>query len=227
MTYLARYAFTIATAGSLVGCGGSQPPIAAPDAMPQSPTIATHAARGGSWMLPEARREQLLYVSDPLDHEVYVYSLPAGKIVGALTGLVNPGGECSDKAGHVWIALNVGGLGPGTMVEYAHGGTKQIATSDDNDPPWHCSVDPVTGDLAVAPDYHGSGVAIYAKARGSPKYHSAKAAGPWDCVYDSSGNLFVAATVGPNMQVRCIGFPRAALGSSNISSIRHFSTITA
>jgi hypothetical protein len=30
----------------LAGCGGSQPPIGAPGAMPQAPAIATHADRG-------------------------------------------------------------------------------------------------------------------------------------------------------------------------------------
>lgn len=39
----------------LAGCGGSQPPVAAPGAMPHTPAIATHAERGGSWMLPEAK----------------------------------------------------------------------------------------------------------------------------------------------------------------------------
>lgn len=197
-TYASNALSIGAAAALLAGCGGSQLPSAEPGAAPQSRVVTTQADRSRSWMLPEAKREHLLYVSDPLDHEVYVYSLPDGKIVGTLTGLVNPGGECSDKAGHVWITLNVGGLGPGTLVEYAHGGTKPIATLNDSDPPQHCSVDPTTGNLAVAPAYGGQrGVAIYAKARGLPKYHHARNAGPWDCAYDNSGNLFVAATIGP------------------------------
>jgi hypothetical protein len=40
---------------TLSGCGGSQPPIGAPGAIPQNSSIATHAERGGSWMLPEAK----------------------------------------------------------------------------------------------------------------------------------------------------------------------------
>ncbi|HEY6325589.1 MAG TPA: hypothetical protein VIW73_03595 [Candidatus Cybelea sp.] len=185
-------------AALLAGCGGSQLPTGVAGTTQQSPTIATHANRDGSWMLPGAKSGKLLYVSAPVDQKVYVYSLPAGQLVGTLTGLVNPAGECSDKAGHVWIALNVGGLGPGTVVEYARGGTKPIAKLDDSDPPQHCSVDPTTGNLAVAPAYGGHrGIAIYANARGLPKYHRAKNADPWDCVYDNSGNLFVAAAIGP------------------------------
>ncbi len=48
----------------LNGCGGSQPPIGAPGAMPQSRSVATHADRAGSWMLPEAKAKDLLYASN-------------------------------------------------------------------------------------------------------------------------------------------------------------------
>ena len=55
---------SIVAAALLAGCGGSQPPIGAPGAMPQSQAIASHAARGKSWMLPEAAPTELLYVAD-------------------------------------------------------------------------------------------------------------------------------------------------------------------
>lgn len=42
----------LVVAAMLVGYGGSQPPIGAQVSMPQSPAIATHAERGGSWKLP-------------------------------------------------------------------------------------------------------------------------------------------------------------------------------
>ena len=59
-----RYALTSCVAAAmLTGCGGSQPPIGAPGAMPQTSAIATHADRGKSWMLPEAKSQDLLYVS--------------------------------------------------------------------------------------------------------------------------------------------------------------------
>ena len=38
----------------LAGCGGSQPPIGAPGAMPQASALATNAGRGTSWMSAEA-----------------------------------------------------------------------------------------------------------------------------------------------------------------------------
>jgi hypothetical protein len=50
-----------AAAVMLAGRGGSQPPIGAPGRMPQTSTLATHADRGKSWMLPEASYEDLIY----------------------------------------------------------------------------------------------------------------------------------------------------------------------
>jgi hypothetical protein len=70
----------------LAGCGGSQTPIA----MPQTNAIATHAQRGTSWMLPEAKSEDLLYASDVHNNVVDVYSFPRGKYVGVLTGFGSP-----------------------------------------------------------------------------------------------------------------------------------------
>jgi hypothetical protein len=59
----------------LAGCGGSQLPTGAPGAMPQTSALAMHADRGKSWMLPEAKSEDLLYVSNL--QNVKVYSYPA------------------------------------------------------------------------------------------------------------------------------------------------------
>jgi hypothetical protein len=78
------YAPSISAAALLAGCGGSQPPIGSPGAMPQSPAIATHADRSGSWMLPEARRDDLLYVDAGDGVGTYVFSYPEGKRVGEI-----------------------------------------------------------------------------------------------------------------------------------------------
>ena len=63
---VSRVAFGVGSAVvMLAGCGGSQPPIGAPAAMPQSLVLATRADRSGSWMLPEAKKRTLLYLSGP------------------------------------------------------------------------------------------------------------------------------------------------------------------
>jgi hypothetical protein len=90
VSFFNRYAFSTSMATALLaGCGGSQPPIGALGAMPQGRAVATHHGRGGSWMLPKARSEDLLYVSDPEKTDVYVYSYRSGQLVGTLTGFSN------------------------------------------------------------------------------------------------------------------------------------------
>ena len=145
---LSRYALsTCVAAAMLAGCGGSQPPIGAPGAMPPSSTIATHAERGGSWMRPEAKSSDLLYVSDQKANKVYMYAYPPGPLIGTLTGFSQPGSPCVDAKSDVFVpdGLNA------RIVEFAHGGSKPISVlSDSGEVPAGCSVDLTTGDLAVA-----------------------------------------------------------------------------
>ncbi|MGB8907824.1 MAG: hypothetical protein WCC84_03655 [Candidatus Cybelea sp.] len=49
-----------------------------------------------SWMAPDARRKDLLYISDETG-DVYVFSYPRGELKGTLTGFADPQGECVDK----------------------------------------------------------------------------------------------------------------------------------
>src|ERR1700678_2232910 len=102
----------------LAGCGGSQPPIGALGAMLQTSASATHAD-GRSWMLPEAKSEDLMYITNA--YTVTVYSYPKGKLVGTLRHFLRPLGECVDQTGNVFIAN-----GAGQVFEYAHGGKKPI-----------------------------------------------------------------------------------------------------
>jgi hypothetical protein len=97
MRTLARYALSFGAASALLaGCGGTQPPIGAPGTMPQSRAIATHTERGGSWMLPEAKSQKLLYVSSDATKEVYIFEYPKLKLLTTLSGFESPEGLCSD-----------------------------------------------------------------------------------------------------------------------------------
>ncbi|HZY96805.1 MAG TPA: hypothetical protein VFE35_06860 [Candidatus Cybelea sp.] len=180
-----RYALTsyVATA-LLAGCGGSQPPIAAPGAMPQTSAIATHAARGTSWMLPEAKGEDLVYVATGDD--VYVLSYPHGKLVGNLGVVGNS--LCSDNQGDVFIPS-----GSYKVLEYAHGGSSPIQTLYSGDIPLGCAVDPTSGNLAVTNEASGAGeVAIFANAKGTPTWYRDQEIFTYGlCAYDDRGNLFV------------------------------------
>jgi hypothetical protein len=179
----------------LAGCGGQS---AGPGTMPQGATVEGTAHRG-SWMRPGTSGSDLLYVSSYFSDDVYVYSYPAGSLVGTLTGFSQVQDMCSDQKGNVWIANDSGGSeGAGEMLEYAHGGTSPIATLNDTATPIDCSVDAKTGNLAVANSSYrpyGINLAIYVHAQGTPTYYNTKVL-PISCSYDNRGNLFVQGQVG-------------------------------
>jgi hypothetical protein len=188
----ARYILSSCVAAAmLAGCGGSQPPIGAPGAMPPF-APATHADRGKSWMLPEAKKQPLIYITATGSPLVSVFTF-AGRLVGQLN-IGSPQGECADKAGDVWIA----NTGASEMVEYAHGGKKPISTLEDpGQQPAGCSVNNTTGDLAVtnicnAQSCGNGNLVIYPHASGSPKgYFNERIDHYYFCAYDSDGNLLV------------------------------------
>lgn len=193
-----RCAVSLIIAAVLAACGGSQPPIGATSAMPESRAIVTHAARGGSWMRPEAKGEDLLYASGS-NGRVYVFSYPKHELVGKITGLEpDVRGECIDTSGHIFVtAQSTSGL-KGAIYEFSHGGTKPIATLTDQGTPDACSFDATTGNLAVANPFdkstsNGAGdVDIYTAAQGTPMiYSDPEIHSITFCGYDNEGNLFV------------------------------------
>ncbi|MGA2758812.1 MAG: hypothetical protein ABSF08_00655 [Candidatus Cybelea sp.] len=85
--------------------------------MAQTTAVARHADRGKSWMLPEAAQiKKLLYVSDAATDDVFVYNYVSGEEVGKLTGFDDPGAQCVDTKGNVYIATASG------LVAYSHAG---------------------------------------------------------------------------------------------------------
>lgn len=182
----------VALALLLAGCGGSQPPIGAPGARLQSSPVVSRAERRGSWMLPEAKGEDLLYVSNPsaLFGTVLIFTYPQGKLVGSLGYIGSEFGECVDAAGHVFITTLTDDP-PGGVYEYAHASTRLIRSLGDPGVPNGCAVDVTTGNLAVA--NRSDSVAIYARARGKPKLYYNSKFGFAFCGYDDQGNLYLSA----------------------------------
>ena len=199
----------------LGGCGGSQSAGSAlipQHAMANQSTIPQQRAR--SSMAPDAKRQDLLYVSEYGDGIIDVFSFPKGKFVGSLTGFSNPQGECVNKKGDVWIVSPNGGQ-PGA-VEFAHGGTSPIGTvSAPDQDPYACSVDPKSGTLAVTNEETGS-VALYANEAGSPKILTDPNMDLmlW-CGYDRAGNLFVDG-LNPSVQPE---FDELSAGASTFTKI--------
>ena len=177
---------------SAVGLGTNVPQLGRIPGLPPWSVAATaaHPDRGRSWMAPDAKTNDLLYISSNLNGDVYVYSYPYDRLKGTVTGFSSPAGECVDKSGHVFITSKSG------ILEYARGGTTPIATLKDAGLAEGCSVDPKTGNLAVT-NYSTisssqGNVAIYKDAKGSPTYRTdSKIYNEDSCGYDNAGNLFV------------------------------------
>jgi hypothetical protein len=194
-------------AALLAGCGGSQPPIGAPGAMPQTSSIAAHAEGAKSWMLPEAKDDDLLYASVQTSccvnygADVFVFSYPDGKLVGGLSVTRDTMfGLCSDEQGDVFVTgFNTNTTGGSSYVyEYRHGRKKPIAKLLDPLAADACSVDPVTGNLAVAgwSGNEAASLVVYSQTDGKytgkyTSYYDSEIRWVKWCAYDTSGDLYL------------------------------------
>lgn len=175
--------------------------------------------RAGSWMASDAGKRALLYVSDYQNDAVFVFSFPDGELKGTLSAFAGPFGECTDRAGNVFIT----NAKPPEILEFAHGGTSPIATiKDSGQYPYACSVDPTTGNLAVTNEYARNSspgsVAIYANARGTPRlYRDSNFYYMFFCGYDNAGNLFVDGQPAPSGGFAFAELPRGHARFRNVS----------
>jgi hypothetical protein len=192
----------LASLVALSGCAASQSRDALPSAMP-----AAHY----SWMVNGLTNQDLIYVSN-VDNEVTVYSASNQKLVGVLTDFTQPKGECVDGTGNVYIADYTAEQ----ILEYAHGGRKPIKTfSDSPYSPYTCTIDPTTGDLAVADNGDSSqagDIAIWPPGSSQPtRYTDPQILNFSAAAYDGSGNLLVTLTAA---KLASRGCRTAARGSS-------------
>ncbi len=125
-------------------------------------------------MLPEAKNEDLLYVSSLLSGDVSVFSYPGGRLVGTLRGLGELTGICVDRSQNVFLATWGGGTITPEVLEYAHGGTSQLAVASSYGP---------SGDGTLVVYDGGSSHATVYTDRAVYNF--------FFCTYDSAGNLFV------------------------------------
>ena len=162
-------------------------------------------------MLPEAKQKALLYATSI--GYIYVFEYPVGKFLGKIYDEHYPVGVCSDADGNVFVT----DYGYAQIVEYAHGGTDPIRTlSDPQLDPRSCSIDPTTGNLAVANNDPG-GVAIFPDASGSPESYSPNLYYPNACAYDADGNLFVDGESSKSGGFALSELPRGGSTFSNIA----------
>jgi hypothetical protein len=153
-----RYALGCVAVAMLAGCGGSQLPIGAPGAAPQSRAIAKHADRG---FLGKSRTTSCpcLYVANSND-SVTVYASgatgnakPIEDIRGSQTGLSHPHDVAVDGSGNVYVV----NIAPTSITVYAPGATgnaKPIETISGSNTglasATGIAIDPDNGDIYVS-----------------------------------------------------------------------------
>ncbi len=103
-------------------------------------------ATGGLKSPALAAAPRHLFVSDPQASILAIFSLPDLVLKKTLTGLNQPHGLCSDGNGNVWVMNR----GTQLLFKYTHSGTLVVTLSDPSGFPFACSVDPGSGNLAVA-----------------------------------------------------------------------------
>jgi hypothetical protein len=117
------------------------------------------------------------------------FSYPKGLHVGNIYRFASPAGLCSDQKGDVFVTDT-----PTYHVyEYAHGSTKRLKTLYDNYidfGPIDCSVDPTTGNVAVA-SADTPYVVVFPRVENKPRVYGDSHTVMYRLAYDDKGNLFV------------------------------------
>jgi hypothetical protein len=187
-------------------------------------------------MAPDAvSRARLLYVTDPTDGDAYALSLPTGQLVGKLTGFNQPLGDCVDAEGDVFITISQSAQ----IREFKHGAKQAFNVLDDSGyNPLGCSIDPTTGNLAVTnivgngSGYDHGNVAVYKKAKGTPKYYADPSIYQYGyCTYDQTGNLYIDGITPPSDDPQVAELPKGSktfqpitlnqsLGGNNVSALQ-------
>jgi hypothetical protein len=203
----------VLAAAVLTGCGGVQAPGALPGGVTAPSRV--HGASGPSG-------GDLLYAlsyKGGRGSTLHAFTYPGGQQVGIQH--INASGKlCSNTNGNIFL------LRYEAIDEYAHGGKHPIATfADSYYDPVDCSVDPNTGNLAVANESHEAApgnVAVYQNATTSPtSYTDPQLYYYLSCGYDDNGNLFVVGTTHSNTEVLA-ELPKGSNTFTNITVNKDF-----
>jgi hypothetical protein len=135
-----------------------------------------------------------------------VLSYPEGKVVGTIAQAA--AGACSDELGNVYFVYGK------SILVYTHGSTTASQTLTLPSDGAHCSVDPLSGNLAVALA-NQLDIAFFTPPYGQPTVYQLYGFVAHYCGYDNAGNLFIDGyNKGDNP-----GLAEVAAGSGNISYI--------
>jgi hypothetical protein len=143
-----------------------------------------------SWIAPEAKKSDLVYISNFYGSDILAFTYPGGKSVGLISDVPDAQGECTSKTsnGNWWVVAS----GANEVLEYAHGGTAPLKTlSEDVGEPAGCTVDPTSGNVAVA--ILGTGnIVVFTGGSGSGTTIADSLSSTYSAAYDDEGDLFVS-----------------------------------
>jgi hypothetical protein len=194
---LGTYALSSCVAAAmLAGCGGSQPPIGAPGAMPRVSSETRGVLKPSSVVPTYKVSGPLLYVANyglnitPLT--IYDANASNPKPIATISnGIDNSRGICIDGSGTLYVT-NSPNSGTGWVAVYALGQTRPLRVITKGiDYPGYCAID-ASGNLWVA---NIGGVDVTEYLKGSTKPHATITKGltyPIGIAIDHAGNLYVS-----------------------------------
>jgi hypothetical protein len=196
----------------LAGCVEPQP-IGAPGVLTQNRTPLKLFGRRSS-----GSESGLIYVfRNELGGTGNIFAYPSGQLVGEASIPVDAEGACADARGDVFVG-GANAAGNAEIVEYSYGATAPSASVSvgTNDVARSCSVDALTGNVAVAirNDPGGFNVVVLPHFTGKPKTYGLGSIA--SVAYDGSGDLFVLQTW-PNQSYSLQELPNGSTGFQVIS----------
>jgi hypothetical protein len=213
-----RYALCICVAAAiLTGCGGSQPPIVAPYAMPQAPAAAVHTHSWGPALVRSANGDahkpaSFLYLAQCCQQlfsnrgNITLYDLGLTGVARTITkGVSNPFFITVDRAGRIYytswldyfrgvIEYDAGSESPSRRIKLD--GARTVATDSSNNLY-----------VALCPtcfEYHSGNSSINMYEAGTTKLLRTITKGvdiPLSLAFDTTGNLYVVNGAYPHPAV--------------------------
>jgi hypothetical protein len=190
-----RYALRCVAVATLAGCGGSQPPIGAPNSL-QNISQSREIVKPRSAMPTYKVSGPLIYVANidlnltPL--AIYDANANDPKPIATISkDIYNSRGICIDSDGTLYVT-NLGSSEEGYVSEYALGETKPLRVITKGiDYPGYCAID-ASGNLWVA---NIGAIDVVEYLKGSTKPHTTITKGltyPIGIAIDHEGNLYVS-----------------------------------
>jgi hypothetical protein len=170
-----------------------------------------------SWVSPDVKKaRRLLFISDIDTNDVYIFTMPAMKLQGTLTGFDGPQGMCSDRTGNIWV----NNTNSAEIQQYSRNG-KLLKTIDDSGYyPIGCDVNKKNGDLAVTNIRTTSGepgnVTVYSSDSDPQTLANPDQTEYYFPAYDTKGNLYVNGRGGSSNAIMISECPS---GSSSCSTL--------